>query len=105
MEIPDEEARRGGPPVVSCRDLAYSYPGAQRPALAGVSFEVRAGEYVGVVGPNGGGKSTLTRLIDGLTAPDSGAIRVAGWDPTSRPFEVRKKVGMLFQNPENGLVA
>ncbi len=70
-----------------------------------MSFEVRAGEYVGVVGPNGGGKSTLVRLLNGLLKPDSGALRVAGRDPVTEPFEVRKSVGMLFQSPDNGLVA
>ncbi len=70
-----------------------------------MSFEVRAGEYVGVVGPNGGGKSTLVRLLNGLLRPDSGEIWVAGRDPVAEPFEVRKSVGMLFQSPDNGLVA
>lgn len=73
--------------------------------MAGVSFEVRAGEYIGVVGPNGGGKSTLVRLLNGLLQADSGRVRVLARDPASEPFEVRRKVGMLFQNPENGLVA
>jgi len=70
-----------------------------------VTFEVRAGEYVGVVGPNGGGKSTLARLLNGLHRGDAGLVRVAGLDPAAEPFEVRKKVGVLFQNPDNGLVA
>ncbi|HZY66674.1 MAG: ATP-binding cassette domain-containing protein [Actinomycetota bacterium] len=70
-----------------------------------MSFEVRAGEYVGVVGPNGGGKSTLARLLNGLLEPGSGEIRVMDRDPSTEPFEVRKMVGMLFQSPDNGLVA
>lgn len=70
-----------------------------------MSFEVQAGEYVGVVGPNGGGKSTLVRLLNGLLKPDSGRIKVASRDPAAEPFEVRKKAGMLFQSPDNGLVA
>jgi energy-coupling factor transport system ATP-binding protein len=70
-----------------------------------VAFEVRAGEYVGVVGPNGGGKSTLARLLNGLLRADAGRVRVAGLDPSTEPFEVRKKLGVLFQNPDNGLVA
>lgn len=90
---------------ISCEDLTYSYPGEAEPALSGVSFEVRAGEYIGVVGPNGGGKSTLLRLLNGLLKADSGRIRVSGLDPAENPFEVRRRVGMLFQNPENGLVA
>ena len=70
-----------------------------------MSFDLRAGEYVGVVGPNGGGKSTLVRLLNGLIRPDSGRVRVVGHDPAIEPYEVRKRLGVLFQNPENGLVA
>jgi energy-coupling factor transport system ATP-binding protein len=70
-----------------------------------VTFEVCAGEYVGVVGPNGGGKSTLARLLNGLLQPDSGRVRVAGLDPATEPYLVRTRVGVLFQNPDNGLVA
>jgi energy-coupling factor transporter ATPase len=73
--------------------------------LDGVSFGVHAGEYVGIVGPNGGGKSTLVRLLNGLLRADSGRVRVAGLDPAAEPFEVRERLGVLFQNPENGLVA
>jgi energy-coupling factor transport system ATP-binding protein len=101
----NEGARGGGPPAVSCDNLVFSYPGSELLALAGVSLELRAGEYVGVVGPNGGGKSTLLRLINGLLRTDSGNVRVGGLDPASEPYLVRRRVGMLFQNPENGLVA
>jgi energy-coupling factor transporter ATPase len=101
----DEGARRGGPPIVSCENLTYSYPGSERAALADVNFELRAGEYVGVVGPNGGGKSTLVRLLNGLLKADSGSVRVGQLDPATEPYLVRREVGMLFQNPENGLVA
>ncbi len=70
-----------------------------------MSFEVRGGDYVGVVGPNGGGKSTLARLLNGLLRAAGGRVRVAGLDPATEPFEVRKRIGVLFQNPDNGLVA
>jgi len=85
--------------------LTFSYPGFETTALSGITFELRPGEYVGVVGPNGGGKSTLVRLLNGLLRPDSGRVRVSGHDPATEPFEVRKHLGVLFQNPENGLVA
>ena len=98
-------ARTGGPPIVSCENLTYSYPGSERAALTDLTFEVRGGEYVGVVGPNGGGKSTLLRLLNGLLRADSGSVRIRGLDPAAEPYLVRKRVGMLFQNPENGLVA
>ena len=92
------------PTSISCEHLTYSYPGAAS-ALSGVTFEVQAGEYVGVVGPNGGGKSTLLRLLNGLLVADSGRVHVAGYDPATEPFEVRRRAGVLFQNPDNGLVA
>jgi energy-coupling factor transport system ATP-binding protein len=105
VENSEEGARRGGPPIVSCENLTYSYPTSEGAALAGVTLELRAGEYVGVVGPNGGGKSTLVRLLNGLLRADSGSVRIGELDPATEPYLVRKRVGMLFQNPENGLVA
>ena len=105
MENPGTGTRPGGSIAVSCERLTFSYPGGGQPALSEVSFELRPGEYVGVVGPNGGGKSTLVRILNGLLKPDSGRVLVSGHDPATEPFEVRKHVGVLFQNPENGLVA
>jgi energy-coupling factor transporter ATPase len=105
MQNPGTGTRSGGSFAVSCEGLTFSYPGSERAALANVSFGLRPGEYVGVVGPNGGGKSTLVRLLNGLLRADAGRIRVSGHDPATDPFEVRKRLGVLFQNPENGLVA
>src|SRR5215212_2628915 len=72
--------RHGGSFAVSCEGLTFSYPGFETTALSGITFELRPGEYVGVVGPNGGGKSTLVRLLNGLLRPDSGRVRVSGHD-------------------------
>jgi energy-coupling factor transport system ATP-binding protein len=105
MQNPGIGTRPGGSFAVSCEGLNFSYPGSEEPALSEISFGLRPGEYVGVVGPNGGGKSTLVRLLNGLLRPDSGSVRVLGHDPATEPFEVRKHLGVLFQNPENGLVA
>jgi energy-coupling factor transport system ATP-binding protein len=105
MQNPGTGTRPGGSFAVSCEGLTFSYPGSEEPALSGISFGLRPGEYVGVVGPNGGGKSTLVRLLNGLLRPGSGSVRVSGHDPATEPFEVRKHLGVLFQNPENGLVA
>jgi len=63
--------------VLSVTGLTKSY-GAQRPALAGVSFELRAGEVLCVVGENGAGKSTLIKILAGAIAPDSGSMTVRG---------------------------
>src|ERR687898_3275769 len=105
MQNPGTGTRPGGSFAVSCEGLTFSYPGTEEPALSGIGFELRPGEYVGLVGPNGGGKSTLVRLLNGLLRPDSGSVRVSGHDPATEPFEVRKHLGVLFQNPENSLVA
>ncbi len=105
MENPGTGTRPDGSLAVSCRELSFSYPGSEQPALSEASFDLHLGEYVGVVGPNGGGKSTLVRLLNGLLKPEAGRIRVSGHDPAAEPFEVRKHLGVLFQNPENGLVA
>src|ERR687889_626866 len=105
MQNPGTGTRPDGSLAVSCEALTFSYPGSEGPALSEISFGLRPGEYVGVVGPNGGGKSTLVRLLNGLLRPDSGRIRVSGHDPATEPFEVRRHLGALFQNPENGLVA
>lgn len=105
MQNPGEGTRPGGSFAVSCERVSFSYPASARLALSGVSLDLRRGEYVGVVGPNGGGKSTLVRLLNGLLRPESGRVLVSGRDPATEPFEVRKHLGVLFQNPENGLVA
>ncbi|MGI8650986.1 MAG: ATP-binding cassette domain-containing protein [Rubrobacter sp.] len=91
--------------VVSLGDASFSYPGTERPAISDVSLGIAVGEYIGVVGANGGGKSTLVRLLNGLLAAGSGKVRVFGLDPATEAREVRRRVGMLFQNPDNGLVA
>ncbi|WP_119066907.1 ATP-binding cassette domain-containing protein [Rubrobacter indicoceani] len=104
-----EKTRSGPEPdgsfVVSLRDATFLYPGSEGPAVSDISLGVRAGEYVGVVGANGGGKSTLVRLLNGLLAADSGEVRIFGLDPVVDVHRVRRRVGMLFQNPDNGLVA
>jgi energy-coupling factor transport system ATP-binding protein len=88
--------------------LHYRYPGAQADALADLDVRVAPGEFVAVVGANGCGKSTLARLIGGLDK--AGAARHAtacGHDLLSADgrIDARRDVGVLFQNPENQLVA
>ena len=101
----EQGTRLGGSPALCCEEVSFRYPGADSPALESVSFSILPGEYVGVVGPNGGGKSTLVRLLNGLLTPGSGEVRVAGYDPVTQTREARRRVGILFQNPDNGLVA
>lgn len=88
-----------------CDAVRFRYPGSVSETLAGAGFEIYPGEYVGVVGANGCGKSTLIRLLNGLLTPDSGALSVAGYDPVSEARKVRRILGVMFQSPDNGLVA
>jgi ABC-type Mn2+/Zn2+ transport system ATPase subunit len=67
-----------GEPALDVKGLTFAYPGADKPALDGVSLRVMPGEKVALVGPNGAGKSTLIKLIAGLERPPSGSIVVYG---------------------------
>lgn len=75
-------------------------------AVNNVSFEVRAGEFVAVLGHNGSGKSTLARHINALLVPEEGSLYVDGIDTSDEKmvWEVRQRVGMVFQNPDNQIV-
>ncbi len=95
-----------GPALVDVRDVGYRYPGGPGPALSGVSLVVGAGEVLGIVGANGGGKSTLLRLVNGLLRPQQGAVRVVGVDTrTGGPRAIAARVGTVFQDPAHQLFA
>ncbi len=80
---------------LEARDLRLTYPGATRPALAGVDLVVHPGECLALLGPNGAGKTTLIRTATGLRAPDAGTVRIAGGDP--RRADVRAALGVMLQ--------
>jgi len=88
-------------PLIELRDVSREY-GDGPPALDGVSFSVRAGEAVAVLGPSGSGKSTLLNLVAGLDRPNSGTVTVDGvrvdelGEAASARYR-RAKVGMVFQ--------
>ncbi|HML01157.1 MAG TPA: ATP-binding cassette domain-containing protein, partial [Acidimicrobiales bacterium] len=67
-------------------------------AVRGVSFEVEAGETFGFLGPNGAGKSTTISMLCTLLRPTSGSARVAGFDVATQQAEVRKRIGLVFQD-------
>lgn len=86
--------------------LTYTYPGADEPALSGVSLEIREGQFVLLAGLSGGGKSTLLRCLNGLVPHFSGGvlhghINVSGYDPVVvGPQVLSRVVGFVFQDPE-----
>jgi ABC-2 type transport system ATP-binding protein len=84
-------------PALAVRDLAHTY--GEHRALAGLSFEVRPGELFGLLGPNGGGKTTLFRIVTTLMPPSAGAAAVLGHDTAAEPEAVRRSLGVVFQQP------
>ncbi|HPA41627.1 MAG TPA: ATP-binding cassette domain-containing protein, partial [Candidatus Hydrogenedentes bacterium] len=84
-------------PVVEIRDAVVAYRSGV--ALDGVSLTVNAGEAVGILGPNGTGKSTLLMLVNGLVRPQSGAVRVLGGEPfrAMQGYRLRRRIGYLAQ--------
>jgi len=83
--------------AVETGDLSRDF-GARR-ALDKVSLTVAEGEMFGLLGPNGGGKTTLFRILSTLLAPTSGTARVAGHDVAEEPTAVRRHLGVVFQSP------
>jgi ABC-2 type transport system ATP-binding protein len=79
--------------VIKAEALTKRYGGAL--AVDHVDFEVRAGEIVGILGPNGSGKTTTILMLLGLTEPTGGRAVVAGFDPLREPLEVKRRVGYL----------
>ncbi|MQA66101.1 MAG: type I secretion system permease/ATPase [Alphaproteobacteria bacterium] len=85
--------------AVRFQDVTFSYPGAELPALRGVSFSVAAGERVALIGRVGSGKSTVAKLILGLYHPTSGSITMDGTDVRQiDPADLRRSIGTLLQD-------
>ncbi len=70
-------------------------------AVAGLSFEIPAGQIVGFLGPNGAGKSTTLKMLTGMLEPTSGTATICGHDLRTEPIEVKRRVGFV---PESGAV-
>jgi ABC-2 type transport system ATP-binding protein len=84
-------------PAVVVDHVAHHY--GERQALAGVSFDVQAGEVFGLLGPNGSGKTTLFRLLSTLMPIQSGRVEIGGRDASQQPDGVRQLIGVTFQSP------
>jgi ABC-2 type transport system ATP-binding protein len=81
--------------VIQVQKLTHRY--GSRTALSDVSFEVRTGEIFGLLGPNGGGKSTLFRILSTMMRPTAGTASLAGYDVVRQAADVRRHVGVVFQ--------
>ena len=96
--------------AVTLDNVTYSYninDNHRIDAVKGLSLHIKDGEFVALVGHNGSGKSTLAKLLNGLLLPTSGEVKIFGnstLDP-NKIYEIRKNVGMVFQNPDNQMIA
>lgn len=84
-------------PAVELRELSHHY--GERQALQNISFTVNRGEIFALLGPNGGGKTTLFRILSTQMLPGSGTAAVAGYDVVRNPADVRRRIGVVFQSP------
>ena len=92
--------------IIEVKNLSYRYDyKSEDYILKDVSFHVKQGEWLSIVGHNGSGKSTTVRLIDGLLEAESGDIIISGDKLTAdNVWEKRRQIGMVFQNPDNQFV-
>jgi len=84
-------------PALVVDSVVHRY--GEREALRGVSFDAAAGQAFALLGPNGGGKTTLFRILATLMRPTSGRVLVCGDDVAERPAAVRRHLGVVFQSP------
>src|SRR5947207_9507012 len=84
-------------PIIRVQHIVKSFGDVK--AVNDVSFDVRAGEIFAFLGPNGAGKTTTIKMLTTLLRPTSGSLELDGLDPTAHPTEVRKRFGVVFQDP------
>lgn len=101
--------------MIDAKDLTYEYYNLDEDgkvkdtvkALDGINIDIKQGEFVVILGHNGSGKSTFAKHLNGILSPKSGQLTVCGMDATdkNKVWDIRKEVGMVFQNPDNQIVA
>jgi ABC-type multidrug transport system fused ATPase/permease subunit len=98
---PQGKATKGINPKDGIRfeNVTFTYPGSLQPALKNISFHLKPGDKLAIVGENGSGKTTLIKLLTRLYNPDSGRIRLDGLDLQQWDVDVlRRRIGVIFQN-------
>ena len=90
--------------LIEVKHLSFSY-NKEDNVINDVSFNIEAGKYVSIIGHNGSGKSTMSRLLIGLLEPKEGEIYLFGEKLTKKNVrQIRNKVGIVFQNPDNQFI-
>jgi energy-coupling factor transport system ATP-binding protein len=91
--------------ALSVEKLFFKYPNQPNHAVRNITFQIKKGEWVAIVGHNGSGKSTIAKLLIGLLKPESGVIQIFDTILDEETiWDIRKRVGMVFQNPDNQFV-
>ena len=92
--------------IIDVKNLSFRYKESQEYYdVKDITFHVKRGEWLSIVGHNGSGKSTMVRLIDGLLEAESGEIVIDGQRLTEENiWNIRRQIGMVFQNPDNQFV-
>jgi len=93
--------------IISFKDVHFSYPGEEGESLSNINLEIEAGSFVAVLGHNGSGKSTLAKHMNSILIPTEGQVLIKGMNTAdeSQLINIRRSVGMVFQNPDNQIVA
>ena len=92
--------------MIQVENLSYTYDGDEIPVLKEINVEIPRGAHLGIIGPNGCGKTTLVKHLNGLLPTTTGDVRVEGLSAKnpSDLYRIRQLVGMVFQNPDNQIV-
>jgi ABC-2 type transport system ATP-binding protein len=85
--------------IIHVDNLVKKYRKAKEPAVRGISFDVKAGEFFAFLGPNGAGKTTTISILTTTLAKTSGTVTIAGYDLDTQAKLVRQNIGIIFQNP------
>ncbi len=98
-------------PIIQAENLRFTYPAAGEtlalPVFENLNIEIEEGSFTAIIGPNGCGKSTLAKHFNAVLLPSGGKVWVSGLDTTdeARLLDIRRQIGMVFQNPDNQIVA
>jgi cobalt/nickel transport system ATP-binding protein len=92
-------------PLIEMHNITFAYPGSPQPVFQDFNFQLRPGNHLGLIGPNGSGKTTMLHLIMGLLRPQAGRIVIFGQEVKKNKdfIHIRQKVGLLFQNADDQL--